>query len=123
MILGRFIKQRRGAKHTETQYCCARCGIEAEKVDEKLRNLEQRIAEAEKKLAIDRTLELVKVRMDTASLMFSQVMVLVTQRHLETADIDAISGAIFCAAQKSIEQALIAQPPHRLASTNRLFHN
>ena len=121
MILRKFIKRRREAKPAVPQHCCAWCETEAQKADEKLQGLEQRLAEAEKKLAIDRTMELVKVRLDTASQMFGQVMVLITARSLETADVDAISSAIFCAAERSIEQALLAQPFQSLASTPRLL--
>ncbi len=121
MIFRKFFKQRREAKSSVAQHCCLWCETEAKKADEILQGLEQRLAEAEKKLAIDRTMELIKVRLDTASQMFGHVMVLITERSLETTDVDAISSAIFCAAERSIEQALLSQPPHRLASTSRLF--
>ena len=121
MILRRFIKQRRDAKPAVPEHCCAWCETEAKNVDEKLQSLAHRLAEAEKKLAIDRTMELVRIRLDTASQMFGHVMFLITERRLETTDVDAISNAILSAAELSIEQALLSQPPHGLTSAPRLF--
>ena len=121
VMLRRFINKRRDAKPAAPEQCCTWCETEAKNVDEKLHSLEHRLAEAEKKLAIDRTMELVRIRLDTASHMFGQVMLLLTERRLETTDVDAISSAILSAAERSIEQALLSQPAHKLASAPRSF--
>ena len=74
MLLNRFVGQHRTVKLKVPRRCCAWCQAQVEITYDKIKDLEQRLTEAENKLNCDRSIQLSKIRSDTASQLFGHIM-------------------------------------------------